>query len=122
VGPLGRRDARALLMSALLAPLDDQVLDRVIVETGGNPLALLELPRGLTPTELAGGFGLPAAVPLHKGIEEGFTRRLASLPPDARRLTLIAAADPTGDAALVWRAARTLDVPESAALAAGSQG
>ena len=92
-------------MSVLLAPLDDQVLDRVILETGANPLALLELPRGLTPTQLAGGFGPPAAVPLHQGIEEGFSRRLAHLPADARRLTLIAAADPTGDAALVWRAA-----------------
>ena len=80
VGPLGHRDAHALLASALPARLDEQVLERIIVETHGNPLALLELPRGLTPTQLAGGFGLPAALPLSARIEESFTRRLARLP------------------------------------------
>src|SRR6185437_5660207 len=64
VAPLGHRDSRALLESVLPARLDEQVLERLIVETHGNPLALLELPRGLTPTQLAGGFGLPAALPL----------------------------------------------------------
>ena len=78
VEPLGHRDARSLLESVLPAPLDERVLDRIVVETGGNPLALLELPRGLTPTQLAGGFGLPADVPLSASIEESFTRRLAS--------------------------------------------
>src|SRR6202035_495118 len=73
----------------------------------------LELPRGLTPTQLAGGFGLPVAVPLSASIEESFTRRLANLPGDARRLLLVAAADPVGDTALVWRAARQLGIPES---------
>src|SRR5204863_1209870 len=106
VGPLGHRDAHALLASALPARLDERVLDRIVVETRGNPLALLELPRGLTPTQLAGGFGLPVAVPLSASIEESFTRRLARLPGDARRLLLLAAADPVGDTALVWRAAR----------------
>ena len=114
VRPLGHRDARALLESVLPAPLDERVLERLIVETAGNPLALLELPRGLTPAQLAGGFGLPAAVPLSTSIEESFTRRLARLPGDARRLLLVAAAEPTGDLALVWRAARALGVPESA--------
>src|SRR5437588_1692070 len=113
VEPLGRRDARALLESVLPAPLDERVLDRIVLETRGNPLALLELPRGLTPTQLAGGFGLPAAVPLSASIEESFTRRLAGLPGDARRLLLVAAADPVGDTALVWRAARQLGIPES---------
>ena len=88
VEPLGHRDARALLESVLPAPLDERVLDRIVVETRGNPLALLELPRGLTPTQLAGGFGLPAAVPLSASIEESFTRRLARLP--RRRATLAA--------------------------------
>jgi DNA-binding CsgD family transcriptional regulator len=115
VGPLGHRDGRALLESVLPAPLDERVLDRIVVETRGNPLALLELPRGLTSAQLAGGFGLPAAVPLSASIEESFTRRLANLPGDARRLLLVAAADPVGDTALVWRAARQLGVPESAA-------
>jgi DNA-binding CsgD family transcriptional regulator len=113
--PLGRRDARALLESVLPARLDERVLDRIVVETRGNPLALLELPRGLTPTQLAGGFGLPAAVPLSASIEESFTRRLASLPGDARRLLLVAAADPVGDTALVWRAGQQLGIPESVA-------
>jgi DNA-binding CsgD family transcriptional regulator len=114
VEPLGRRDARALLESALPAQLDESVLEQIVAETHGNPLALLELPRGLTPTQLAGGFGLPVAVPLAASIEESFTRRLASLPHDARRLLLVAAADPVGDLALVWRAAELLGIPESA--------
>src|SRR6476620_4088527 len=71
------------------------------------------MPRGLTPTELAGGFGLPVAVPLYASIEESFTRRLDRLPDDARRLLLVAAADPVGDTALVWRAARQLGLTES---------
>src|SRR3954449_4143990 len=115
VEPLGRRDARALLESVLPARLDEHVLDRIVVETRGNPLALLELPRGLTPTQLAGGFGLPAAVPLSASIEESFTRRLATLPYDARRLLLVAAADPAGDPSLVWGAAERLGIHESAA-------
>jgi DNA-binding CsgD family transcriptional regulator len=115
VEPLGRRDARALLESVLPARLDERVLDRIVAETRGNPLALLELPRGLSPTQLAGGFGLPAAVPLSASIEESFTRRLANLPGDARRLLLVAAADPVGDTALVWRAAQQLGIPESVA-------
>jgi DNA-binding CsgD family transcriptional regulator len=115
VEPLGHRDARTLLESVLPAPLDEHVLDRIVMETHGNPLALLELPRGLTPIQLAGGFGLPPAVPLSASIEESFTRRLATLAGDARRLLLIAAADPTGDPALVWRTADKLGIPESVA-------
>ncbi|HEY1596407.1 MAG TPA: LuxR C-terminal-related transcriptional regulator [Thermoleophilaceae bacterium] len=115
VKPLGRRDARALLESVLPARVDESVLDRIVEETRGNPLALLELPQGLTPTQLAGGFGLPPAVPLSASIEESFTRRLAGLPGDARRLLLLAAADPVGDPALVWRAAEQLGIPDSAA-------
>src|ERR1700704_6678 len=76
VEPLGRRDARTLLESVLPARLDEHVLDRIVLETRGNPLALLELPRGMTPIQLAGGFGLPPAVPLSASIEESFTRRL----------------------------------------------
>jgi DNA-binding CsgD family transcriptional regulator len=113
--PLGHRDARTLLESALPARLDEHVLERIVAETRGNPLALLELPRGLTPTQLAGGFGLPAAVPLSASIEESFTRRLAGLPGDARRLLLVAAADPVGDPTLVWRAAQQLGIPRSVA-------
>jgi hypothetical protein len=122
VAPLGHRDARALLESVLPARLDEQVLERLIVETRGNPLALLELPRGLTATQLAGGFGLPAALPLSARIEESFARRLARLPRDARRLLLVAAADPAGDLALLWRAAQRLGIPESAAQTVESEG
>jgi DNA-binding CsgD family transcriptional regulator len=122
VEPLGRRDARALLESVLPARLDEQVLDRIIAETRGNPLALLELPRGLTPAQLAGGFGLPAAVPLSASIEESFRRRLANLPGDARRLLLLAAADPVGDPALVWRAAQQLGIPELVAETVEAEG
>jgi DNA-binding CsgD family transcriptional regulator len=122
VEPLGRRDARALLDSVLPARLDERVLDRIVVETHGNPLALLELPRGLSPGQLAGGFGLPAALPLSEQIEESFARRLVRLPRDARRLVLVAAADPTGDLALEWRAAERLGIAEAAAHDAESDG
>ena len=115
VSPLGHRDARAMLESVLPAPFDETVLERIVVETRGNPLAVLELPRGLSATELAGGFGLPATVPLSAGIEKSFTKRLSALPEDARRLLLVAAADPVGEPSLVWRAAERLGIPESAA-------
>jgi len=121
VEPLNRRDARALLDSVLPARLDERVLERIVAETRGNPLALLELPRGLTPGQLAGGFGLPGALPLSARIEESFTRRLAQLPRDARRLLLLAAADATGDATLLWRAAGRLGIPETAAAAIESE-
>ncbi|HEX3362994.1 MAG TPA: AAA family ATPase [Solirubrobacterales bacterium] len=114
VGPLARADSRALLESALPTRLDEHVLDRIVLETRGNPLALLELPRGLTPIQLAGGFGLPATKTMPANIEESFTRRLAALPDDARRFLLLAAADSVGDPALLWRAAQELGIAESA--------
>ena len=103
-------DARALLASVLAGPLDARVRDLIIAETGGNPLALLELPRGLAPAELAGGFGLPGATPLAGRIEDSFARQLDALPEQARRLLLVAAADPSGDRPLVWRAASALGI------------
>jgi DNA-binding CsgD family transcriptional regulator len=121
VEPLGRRAARALLESVLPAPLHDRVLERIVAETHGNPLALIELPQGLTPAQLAGGFGLPPAVALSASLEESFTRRLARLPYATRRLLLLAAADPTGDPALVWRAASRLRIPETAVQRAESE-
>ena len=119
---LGERDARALLDAALTGPLDARVRDRIVAETQGNPLALLELPRGLTPAELAGGFGLPSAVPLSGRIEESFRRQLDALPPEARRLVQLAAADPSGDPMLVWRAAGRLGIPLQAGVAAADAG
>jgi DNA-binding CsgD family transcriptional regulator len=114
VGGLRDEDARALLDSVLAAPLDPRVRDQILAETRGNPLALLELPRGLTPAELAGGFGLPAAS-LAGRIEDSFARQLAGLPEQTRRLMQLAAADPSGDQSLVRRAARQLGIPVDAA-------
>jgi DNA-binding CsgD family transcriptional regulator/tetratricopeptide (TPR) repeat protein len=119
---LGEGDARALLESALTAPLDERVRDRIVAETRGNPLALLELPRGLTPAELAGGFGLPAAVPLSSSIEGSFGRRLDALGVETRRLLQLAAADPVGEPPLLWRAAERLGIRPAAATPAVEAG
>ncbi|MGD0064595.1 MAG: AAA family ATPase, partial [Streptosporangiaceae bacterium] len=101
-------DARELLGSVVRWPLDERVADRIVAETRGNPLALLELPRGRSPAELAGGFGLPDVLPLPGRIRENFLRRAESLPEPTRLLLAVAAADPTGDPALVRRAAGRL--------------
>jgi hypothetical protein len=109
---LSDQDARTLLRSAVRFRLDDRVRDRIVAETKGNPRALLELPRGLSPAQLASGFGtreIPAR------IMEGFRRRLAELPADTRSLLLIAAAEPAGDPVLVWRAAERIGIPPAAA-------
>ncbi len=119
---LGDDDALALLGSVIKWPLDERVRDWLVAETRGNPLALLELPRGLTPAELAGGFGLPVALALSGRIEESFRRRLDRLPADTRRLLLVAAAEPVGDWMLMWRAAQGLGIGASAADAAESDG
>jgi DNA-binding CsgD family transcriptional regulator len=122
VGGLSDGDARALLDSVVPGPLDEQVRDRLVAETRGNPLALLELPRGLTPEELAGGFGLPGAVPLQGRIEESFLRRVRPLPEETRLLLVVAAAEPVGDPTLVWRAAGHLGVTPAAAPSAAATG
>jgi DNA-binding CsgD family transcriptional regulator len=104
-------DAQELLSSVVRGPLDERVRDRIIAETRGNPLALLELPQGVTPADLAGGFGLPSApgLPGLPGrIEDSFRRRLEVLPAATQRLMLVAAAEPAGEPALVWRAAERL--------------
>ena len=119
---LGDNDARELLDSALRGPLDPQVRDLIVAETRGNPLALLELPRGLTPAELAGGFALPGALSLTGRIENSFVRQLEGLPVKTRRLLQLAAADPSGDRALVWRAATRLGIPVQAAAPAVEAG
>src|ERR1700722_8206506 len=111
---LSEEDARALLDSALTGPLDARVRDLIVAETRGNPLALLELPRGLALGELAGGFGLPGAVSLPGRIEDRFGRQLEGLPEQTRRLLALAAADPSGDPLLVWRAAGRLGIPGAA--------
>jgi hypothetical protein len=122
VGGLREGDARALLDSVLTGPLDERVRAQIVAETGGNPLALLELVRGVTPAELAGGLGLPGSAPISGQIEEAFRRRIDALPAQTRRLLLVAAADPTGDPGLVWRAAGRLGIPAEAATPAAEAG
>src|SRR5215469_13930314 len=115
-------DARVLLDSALTGPLDARVRDLIVAETQGNPLALLELPRGLSSAELAGGFGLPGAVSLPGRIEDSFARQLEALPTQTRQLLLLAAADSSGDRTLLWRAAGRLGIPVQAAAPAVEAG
>jgi hypothetical protein len=107
-------DARALLRSTLRFKLDERVLDRIIAEMRGNPLALLELPRGLTAAQLAGGFGLPEAQAMSGRIQESFVRRVSAVSDDARRLLLLAAAEPIGDPLLLLRASEQLGIAVSA--------
>jgi DNA-binding CsgD family transcriptional regulator len=112
---LREADARALLDSALAWPVDALVRNQIVADTHGNPLALLELPLRLTPAELAGGFGLPGTRPLSGRIEESFRRQLAALPDQTQRLLLVAAAEASGNAALVWQAATKLGIGTEAA-------
>ena len=119
---LGDDDAQALLEMVLAGPLDARVRDRIVAETHGNPLALLELPRGRTPDELAGGFGLNGEPALAGQIEVHYQQRLSALPLSTRLLLLIAAAEPVGDPLLLWKAAATLGVDAGAAAAAADAG
>ena len=115
-------DARALLASVIPGRLDERVRDRIIAESGGNPLALLELPHGVTAAELAGGFGVAGSLPLAGRIEDSFRRRIAPLPELTRLLLLLAAAEPTGDPVLLWRAAGQLGIGAEAAGPAAEAG
>ena len=115
-------DARALLDSVLTGPIDAQIRDRIVSEARGNPLALLELPRGVAQVELAGGFGLVGAVAVSRSIEETFRRRLEALPVETRRLMTLAASDPVGEPSLVWRAAQRLAIGSVAATPAVDAG
>ena len=122
LGGLGDGDARALLRSVVPGRLDERVSDRIVAETRGNPLALLELPRGLSPSQLAGGFGLPDALPLSASIRDRFMRRIEEMPDTTRLLLLIAAEEPVGDPSLVWHAAERLGIPSEAAAPAEGAG
>ncbi|MFG2944808.1 helix-turn-helix transcriptional regulator [Streptomyces adustus] len=107
---LNERESRELLDSVVTGPLDQRVRDRIVAETRGNPLALLELPRSLTAVEMAGGFGGHETRPLSSQIEAGFLRRIRSLPAETRQLLLIAAVEPVGDVALLRHAAERLGI------------
>src|SRR5262249_38944442 len=115
-------EARALLASVIRFRLDERVRDRILAEADGNPLALLELPRGLGPGQRAGGFGLVGAHTVPARIEQGFRRRLKALPDDTRSLMLVAALELAGDSMTVWQAAERLGIPASAAVAAEADG
>jgi tetratricopeptide (TPR) repeat protein len=119
---LQKEDARALLRSVVRVRLDERVRDRIVAETNGNPLALLELPCGLSPTQLAGGFGLAGAQAVPARIEDSFRRRLEALPAGTRLLLLVAATEPVGDPVLIWHAAERLGITASAATAAEADG
>ena len=117
---LNDADAGHLLDAVVKGPVDPRVRDRIIAETRGNPLALLELPRAWTTAELADGF--EQSDPLVNRIEEGFARRLSTLPEDTQRLLVAAAAEPLGDATLLWRAAAVLGLGPNAGDAAQAAG
>ncbi|MBP2455591.1 ATP-binding protein [Mycolicibacterium lutetiense] len=119
---LSDTDARELLDSVFLGRLDERVRDRVVAETRGNPLALLEIPRDVPAAELAGGFWLGPARPSVGQVEDGFVRRIQSLPHDTRRLVLLAAADPLGDPMLFSRAAGHLGIGMDALAPADAAG
>jgi hypothetical protein len=119
---LSDTDAQAILASVIPGPLDERVRDRIIAESGGNPLALLELPRGVTAAELAGGFGVAGVQPVAGRIEQSFLRRITPLPDMTTLLLLLAAAEPVGDPALLWRAAGNLGIGADAAAPAEADG
>jgi DNA-binding CsgD family transcriptional regulator len=110
---LAEKDARTLLMKAVPGRLDDRVRDRILAETRGNPLALLDLPHSTNAAELAGGFELLAAADLPRHLENHYLQRAGELPEATQRLLLLAAAEPVGDATLVWRAATGLGIERS---------
>src|SRR5918997_1346187 len=111
---LAEEDARTLLMSAVPGRIDDRVRDRIVAETRGNPLALLDLPRSMSAAELTGGFELLPATDLPRHLEEQYHQRAGELPQATQRLLLLAGAEPLGDATLVWRAAQALGIERSA--------
>ena len=112
---LDDEDAHALLAARVSGRLDARVGDRIVAETRGNPLAILELSRGMTSAELAGGFALPDAVDVPAQIEERYRQRIDKLPAATQQLMLLAAADPVGDAAVLWRAAERLGLASDSA-------
>jgi DNA-binding CsgD family transcriptional regulator len=115
-------DARLLLDAMIPGPLDEHVRARILDEARGNPLALMELPRGLAPAELAGGFGLPDARALTSRIEQSLGQRVEALPRETQLLLLVAASEPLGDVGLLWRAAERLGIDRDAGRPAEAAG
>jgi DNA-binding CsgD family transcriptional regulator len=108
-------DARRLLAPVIRGRLDDRVIDRIVAETRGNPLALLELPHGMSVVEPAGGFGVSPSVPVTARLEGNFLRRLHDLPVATQRMVLLAAAEPIGDPVLLLSAGERLGLGVEAA-------
>ena len=111
---LPEADAHALLMRAVPGQVDDRVRERIVAETRGNPLALLELPRSVNTADLAGGFGLLPGTDLPRRLEDHYLEQAEQLPDETQELALLAAAEPLGDATLVWHAAHELGIERSA--------
>jgi DNA-binding CsgD family transcriptional regulator len=122
VGGLNDEDARAVLGLAMIGRVDERVVDRIVAETRGNPLALLELPRGLSAAELAGGFRVSSTQPLSARLEQSFLGRVRSMPRQTQRFLLLAAAEPAGDPALLMRAAELVGLGVEAAAPAEAVG
>ncbi|MCV7424304.1 AAA family ATPase [Mycobacterium yunnanensis] len=122
IGGLSDAEARELLDSVVVGKIDARVRDRIVAETRGIPLALLEVPRNVTAADLAGGFGSTVRRTSATQIEDGFLRRIEALPESTRRLLLVAAAEPVGDAALFLRAAALLGIPVDALAPAEAAG
>jgi len=120
LGRLRDADARDLLASVVRCPIDDRVRDQVLAEAGGIPGALLGLLHEVSPAQLAGGLGLPDV--LFASTTGTLFEELSELPPETRRLLLLAAADPTGDPALLWQAAAQLGITSEAAVPAAEAG
>ena len=119
---LGDEDARGLLGSAIAGRVDERVIERIVAETRGNPLALLELPRGLSAAELAGGFRVSSTQPLSARLEQSFLGRIRALPEQTQRFLLLAAAEPAGDPALLMRAVDLVGLGVEAAAPAEAVG
>src|SRR4051812_8061371 len=115
-------ETRLLLSRSIPGPIDPIVADRIVEETRGNPLALLELTRAASAAELAGGFGLSPSRDLSPQIGEQLLQQVLALPPQSRQLLLTAAAEPLGDPRLLWRAAAELQLPRTAAGPLRSEG
>jgi DNA-binding CsgD family transcriptional regulator len=122
LGGLNDEDARGVLGVAIAGRVDERVVERILAETRGNPLALLELPRGLSAAELAGGFGVSSTQPLSARLEQSFLGRVRSMPDRTQRFLLLAAAEPAGDPALLIRAAQLVGLTVEAAVPAEAVG
>src|SRR5262249_15525496 len=122
IGGLDASAARALLLKHVYSPLDAAICDQIVTESRGNPLAILELPRTWSATDLARRSGLPDSRPVAGEIEQNYVRRLRRLPPDTQLLVLAAAAEPLGDPVLLHRAVETLGVEMTAVEAAANAG